>query len=85
MKRSARASKNSSSLSSQLIVGLILVISIGVVWWKNIRPQQNGISNFEECAAAGYPIMESYPAQCRIPGGDVFTQQIASPEAAITL
>ncbi|MCI0503718.1 hypothetical protein L0Y65_03325 [Candidatus Micrarchaeota archaeon] len=30
------------------------------------------IDSFEECAAAGYPIMESYPRQCRGPDGRTF-------------
>ncbi len=34
------------------------------------------INSFEECVAAGYPVMESYPAQCRIPDGKTFTQVI---------
>jgi len=34
------------------------------------------IGNFEECVAAGYPVMESYPRQCRVPGGPSFTEII---------
>lgn len=34
------------------------------------------ISSFEECVAAGYPIMESYPEQCRMPDGKTFTRKI---------
>ena len=34
------------------------------------------IRNFEECAAAGYPVMESYPRQCRVPGGPTFVEEI---------
>lgn len=30
------------------------------------------ITSFEECAAAGYPVTESYPRQCRIPYGKMF-------------
>jgi hypothetical protein len=33
-------------------------------------------SSFDECAAAGYPIMESYPRQCRVPGGKTFTEEV---------
>lgn len=28
-------------------------------------PPEGDITNFEECAAAGYPVVESYPRQCR--------------------
>ncbi|MCL5090661.1 MAG: HEAT repeat domain-containing protein [Patescibacteria group bacterium] len=31
-----------------------------------------GINNFEECAAAGFLIMESFPEQCRLPDGRTF-------------
>lgn len=36
------------------------------------------INSFEECAAAGYPIMESYPEQCRTPDGENFVRNISS-------
>ena len=39
------------------------------------------IGSFAECAAAGYPVMESYPRQCRVPGGPTFTEKLP---AAIT-
>lgn len=34
----------------------------------------NNIDNFEKCAAAGYPVMESYPRQCSVPGIGTFTE-----------
>jgi hypothetical protein len=34
------------------------------------------IRNFEECAAAGYPVMESYPEQCRTPDGRLFVRVV---------
>jgi hypothetical protein len=30
------------------------------------------INSFEDCAAAGFPISESYPEQCRTPDGRTF-------------
>ena len=38
------------------------------------------IGSFEECAAAGYPIMESYPRQCRINDGTTFVEEIDVPD-----
>jgi len=32
--------------------------------------------NFRECALLGYPILESYPRQCRIPNGKSFTEEV---------
>jgi hypothetical protein len=34
------------------------------------------ITSFEECAAAGFPIMESYPEQCRTPDGKHFVREV---------
>lgn len=34
------------------------------------------ISNFKECEDAGYPIMESYPRQCRSADGALFVEDI---------
>jgi len=34
------------------------------------------ITNFEECVRAGYPIMESYPRQCRTSDGETFVEEI---------
>ena len=35
------------------------------------------VNSFEQCAEHGYPIMESYPEQCRTPDGRVFMKVIA--------
>ena len=37
---------------------------------------KNDITNFEECAKAGYPVAESYPRRCNITG-KVFIEEIA--------
>lgn len=34
------------------------------------------VTNFLECARAGYPVMESYPRQCRTPGGQTYVEEI---------
>jgi len=34
------------------------------------------VSSFEDCAAAGYPVMESYPRQCRTPDGRLFVEAV---------
>jgi hypothetical protein len=41
------------------------------------------ITNFEECASAGYPVGESYPRQCWTPDGKHFVEEIEQnlPEA----
>lgn len=41
------------------------------------------VASFEDCAKAGYPVMESYPRRCNTPNGLSFTEVISS-EASIT-
>lgn len=36
------------------------------------------INSYEDCVAAGYPVQESYPEQCAVPGGNSYT----NPDAA---
>lgn len=38
----------------------------------------NDIQSFEDCIAAGFPAMESYPRQCAIPEGQTFTENIGN-------
>ena len=41
---------------------------------KEIDPTT--VLSFEDCVAAGYPVMESYPRQCRTPDGRTFAEEI---------
>ena len=38
------------------------------------------INNFQQCADAGFPVMESHPMQCRTPDGRIFTEPVPAPE-----
>ncbi len=54
-----------------LVFPALFIFIVGVVggfqWMKSqeIKQDTNNITNFEECAARGFPVMESYPRQCR--------------------
>lgn len=65
-------------LSSIIVIVIILVGWVGVFYWQNLRgdEEREVISSFEECMAAGYPVMESYPRQCRVSGGETFVEAI---------
>jgi len=41
------------------------------------------VTNFDECAAAGYPVMESYPRQCS-DGKNTFIEIIEEPVVTMT-
>lgn len=46
----------------------------------SITPQNNAanISSYEDCVAAGYPVLESYPERCMTPDGHSFTRDIGN-------
>jgi len=50
--------------------------------WANpyYAPDASSIQSFEECAAAGNPVMESYPRQCRTADGKHFVEIIPGKE-----
>jgi len=63
-----------------------IVILVGIAGYFIIDPQVffqkpgEEINSFEECVAAGYPIMESYPEQCKTPDGRSFTKHMTTRE-----
>jgi eight-cysteine-cluster-containing protein len=44
--------------------------------WEEPCVDDSKINNFVDCENAGYAIMESYPRQCKISQGDLFTEII---------
>lgn len=69
-----------NKLRGLLGIGLVVVLTVvvGVGLWYISKPMVKKITNFQECADAGYPVMESYPRQCRTPKGDSFTEDIGN-------
>lgn len=49
-------------------------------WYALGNDTAANINSFDECAAAGYPIAESYPEQCIVPGGPSFTRTLTEDE-----
>ena len=60
-----------------IVVALLIGTLIGYSAGFNQQRAQN-ISSYDECVAAGYPVQESYPARCTIPGGKGFSQNAAT-------
>lgn len=59
------------------ILAPLILILLYTYWYTSNRivsPTLPDIATFEECAAAGYPIMESYPERCSTPDGRTFTR-----------
>lgn len=55
----------------------ITFLTLGIYLCSKNSPTHTNpkdISTYEECAAEGYPIMETYPEKCSVPGGGTFTR-----------
>lgn len=67
------------------IMGLLLlaaVLAVIALVLIKVSPRINPmplsvVTNFEECAAEGNPVMESYPRQCRTKDGRLFVEELA--------
>jgi hypothetical protein len=64
---------NASRLTPKIILGTVIAMIVLVVGLVAHNIQQvAAIDTFEKCAAK-YPVMTSYPEQCRTPDGRIFT------------
>lgn len=58
---------------------VVLIISAGVIAVSSLNKSGGGTGqvadSFESCAAAGNPILESYPEQCTTKDGKHFTKK----------
>lgn len=58
-----------------MLLALVFAAIISrVLWSKPTSP----VTSFDECVAAGYPILESYPVQCKTPNGQTFVEDIGN-------
>ncbi|OGY59317.1 MAG: hypothetical protein A3F24_00190 [Candidatus Colwellbacteria bacterium RIFCSPHIGHO2_12_FULL_44_17] len=74
---------DTSLLNRNLLVPaiIVLVILLGISIWGLMLPRNQSveIQNFNQCAAAGNQVMESYPRQCRSADGRLFVEEITPP------
>lgn len=65
-----------------ILLGILIAILAAVFVEWNYRKGTEApgvvVSNFEECAAGGYPVLESYPRQCSTPDGKTFSEDIGN-------
>lgn len=69
----------------QVFATLFFLLAAGAVifwflWPELKKPKPKIVDSFEECAKAGYPVMESYPRQCRAANGQIFFETIVEIE-----
>ncbi len=56
-----------------ILAVVLIVVLFGLLDY--FRPVKEVVS-FETCAKAGYPVMESYPRQCKTPDGRTYAEEI---------
>ncbi len=87
-----KTNKGNKWIFPVLAVALLCAIG-GGAWFlfRGDKPAENNstrivpaINSYDECVAAGYPIMESFPEQCGVPGGQTFvnTKAVTAEETS---
>lgn len=77
-----------------IAIAILFLIGGGVYYQKNNQSQNNNnpsgkiditkpvgynkIKSFDDCIAAGYPLMETYPRSCKLPDGNDFWENIGN-------
>ena len=61
-----------------LIIFILGGVAIYLILFKPGEAPRPIINNFKECVSAGYPVLESYPRQCKTPDGKSFTEDIGN-------
>jgi len=65
---------------NRLFFALILTVFVAIIVYVALAETQKNpyanINNFDDCARAGYPVMESYPRECTLPGGKFFVEKV---------
>jgi len=70
-------------MSKKIFISLLIVFILGgvaiyLILFKPGEAPRPIINNFKECVSAGYPVLESYPRQCKTPDGKSFTEDIGN-------
>lgn len=62
------------------VIVCLAVLLVGSFIWFYVTENSalTRITDFETCKNNGYPIMESYPRQCRTPDGRMFVEKITN-------
>jgi len=70
-------------MNKKTFVFILIIIVLGGMagYFTVFKPGKSPtpiINSFEECVSAGYPLLESYPSQCKTPDGETFTEDIGN-------
>lgn len=60
-----------------LIIVLLIVVGLGFLAYTHFTAPKFVVNSFDDCSKH-YPVLESYPQQCKTPDGKSFTQNIGN-------
>jgi hypothetical protein len=79
-------------MNIKTFVAILITVVIGVIatYLVIVKPPcifkpAEALNSFDECIGAGYPILESYPRQCKTPNGKTFVEDIGNELEKINL
>ncbi len=55
---------------------IFILVVYGIIFYVKEKSALSSINNFAQCEGNGYPVMESYPRQCKTPDGKHFVEEI---------
>lgn len=61
---------------SIVVLIVVLLAGIGLFLFVGRDASETTVASFDECVAAGNPVMESYPRQCRDQNGTLYTEEL---------
>ncbi len=67
-----------------IFIALVAATMVGAGLYYKSKGGPAKISTFEQCVAAGNPVMESYPRQCRV-NGQTFVEVVANNNHAVNV
>ncbi len=61
------------------ILAFSILITLGLLFVGIYKNKSVAVTTYNECVLAGYPILETYPEQCKTPDGKTFVRPITPP------
>lgn len=68
-----------------IFLGILIIVLVIIFFVFGNKEAPSPVSNFDECVAQGYVVMESYPRQCRTPDDKTFVEDIGNELEKIDL
>lgn len=63
-------------MKANKIIWVIVLIIMLFLFWFFMGSKKIEVLSFESCVKAGYPVMESFPRQCKTPDGRTYAEEI---------